>query len=75
MRQNFKFGRTYDVSKFILFDLEDYDMAFLRPSAYYSPQGTSGTSGSSGDNIHPQKSLDGIKKYHFKGKFPRPRNT
>jgi len=82
MRQNFKFGRTYDVNKFTLFDPKYYDEFynidnFPRVSAHYSPCGTNGTSGSSGSTPWntPQKAMSGIKKFYHKGKYPKPRNT
>lgn len=40
-----------------------------------SQQGTKGPSGTSGANFNPEKQLYGIKKFHYKGKFPKPRNS
>ena len=64
----FKFGRKYVPNRFELFDPKYFDIPdynFSRSSAIYSPQG----------NNNPQLAMTGIKKYHQKGRFPKPRNT
>lgn len=78
---NFKFGRIYEKKGYTLFeafDLEILGWPQIRRSAYvnqidrycYEPEDE--TNGY--DPTPPQKDLRGIKKFHYKGKYPKPRN-
>jgi hypothetical protein len=84
---HFKFGRKYykitnydeacKLHRDGFISVEDY-FEYCREnefsSGYYSPTGTQGTSGTQGNQgYNPQEQLKTIKKYHFKGRYPKPR--
>lgn len=60
---NFKFGRE---NRYYFFRCDSEPIPYITH--------TSGTSGSNGISYTPPpKQLSGIKKYYFKGKYPKPR--
>ena len=78
MKTNFKFGRTYDKdkddNKFFMWDIN-----LPRVSAYANPRINNYCYKFKDEtNGHyltpPQKDLKTIKKFHYKGKYPKPRN-
>jgi hypothetical protein len=84
IKTNFKFGRPYDFKDFELFDPSKFNLidwpqisnrrrAYRSPSIDYCYEPKDSHNGY--DQTPPQKDLRTIKKFHYKGKYPKPRNN